>query len=123
MKKNVIIGIFIINILVSLVYSEIRLLYSGEFNLVGMLFNIWIASPYFLITILFRILYCKKYLISSFMISVICLISTLYAYYDISSSSTAVLVFLISPLYLNIGLPLIYLIFLIIENIKFNKNY
>jgi len=82
-----------------------------------MVLIIWVISPYLFIlpVILYITRSAENYLRSTLIISIACVVSTMYTYYDVNSMYIVSNVFVVFPLYLNISLPVIYIVSLIIE--------
>lgn len=118
MKKNIILSIIFINILTSIIYIIARSILALEkisdlFDWIGL----WVISPYIFLILIFLTTKFKKYLISSLVVSIICLILTLLIY-NVLDASIDPFTFLVGPIFLNIILLVMYIIGIKVESKK-----
>jgi hypothetical protein len=111
-------------LLLSSIVSSLRMLRASGWNLEIWQDCAWVVLPYV-------IFFCVSFLmkksplidLSICITSLFMLIFTFLFYIDISSTSTACLIFLFAPFYLSIGSPVLFGIsFLIAKKIVFKKN-
>ncbi|MFH1614402.1 MAG: hypothetical protein ABIG61_04880 [Planctomycetota bacterium] len=111
-------------LLLSLMVALLRMLQASGWNFEAMgLFGGWVVTPYIVFfCISFLMKESTKNDLSTCLASLFMLVFTLLFYIDISSSSTAGLIFIFAPFYLLIGIPIFIVISFVIARKVISKK-